>query len=95
MISNAPLDFTLISARSRACLGPRFLRRRQRNAENPAKRHAIDALIPIATAAGSLFFNWNAAYSGSEGIGVSLHRDFAYRAAAGHGNKQTPKRTPA
>ena len=73
---------------TKGVFGTAFLRRRQRNAENPAKRHAIDALIPIATAAGSSFFNWNAAYSGSEGIGASLHRDFAYRAAGGHGNKQ-------
>jgi len=72
----------------RACLGPRFLRRRQRNAENPAKHHVTDALIPIAAAAGCSYFNWNAAYSGSEGICASLHRDFAYRAAGGHGNKQ-------
>jgi len=74
--------------RFRACLGPRFLRRRQRNAENPAKHHVTDALIPIAAAAGCSYFNWNAAYSGSEGICASLHRDFAYRAAGGHENKQ-------
>ena len=76
------------SPQLRACLGPRFLRRWQRNAENPAKRHATDALIPVAAAAGSSFFNWNAVYSGSEGINTSLHRDFAYRAAGGHENKQ-------
>ena len=82
------LGLDLAWLRSKGVFGTAISAAAARNAENPAKRHATDALIPVAAAAGSSFFNWNAVYSGSEGINTSLHRDFAYRAAGGHENKQ-------